>query len=83
MREPTVTQWLPPAVATAAALFAATLSQAQGNDAAALAKAAQNPIADMISLPFQNNTNFDVGPLKKTQNILNIQPVLPVSLNND
>ena len=35
----------------------------------------------MISLPFQNNVNFDVGPLQKTQNVLNIQPVLPFSLN--
>jgi hypothetical protein len=31
----------------------------------------------MISVPFQNNTHFDVGPLDKTQNILNIQPVYP------
>jgi hypothetical protein len=73
----------PCAAAIAAALFVAMPVQAQGNDAAALAKAAQNPIADMISLPLQNNTNFDVGPLKKTQNILNIQPVLPFGLNED
>ena len=46
-----------------------------------LAKAAQNPVANMISLPFQNNTNFNFGPLEKTQNVLNIQPVLPFSLN--
>jgi hypothetical protein len=45
-----------------------------------LAKAAQNPIANMISVPFQNNTNFNVGPEKGTQNILNIQPVIPISL---
>lgn len=49
--------------------------------AADLAKAAQNPIAAMISVPFQNNTNFNVGPDDKTQNILNIQPVIPVDLN--
>ena len=45
-----------------------------------LAKAAQNPIANMISLPFQNNTNFNLGPNNKTQNILNIQPVIPINL---
>ncbi len=56
---------------------------AQGNSASDLAKAAQNPIADMISLPFQNNTNFKFGPLDKTQNVLNIQPVYPVNLNSD
>jgi hypothetical protein len=65
----------------AMALLTAPPSSAQEKGAAELAKAAQNPIADMISLPFQNNTNFDVGPLKKTQNVLNIQPVYPVSLN--
>lgn len=48
-----------------------------------LAKAAQNPIADMISLPFQNNMNFNVGPDEEIQNILNIQPVAPISLNED
>ena len=52
-----------------------------GADVEALAKAAQNPIANMISLPFQNDTNFKVGPQNKTQNILNIQPVYPVDLN--
>lgn len=46
-----------------------------------LAKAAQNPIADMISLPFQYNTNLNVGPQKQTQSVLNIQPVYPVKLN--
>ena len=43
-----------------------------------LAKAAQNPVADLISLPLQNNTNFGIGPDDKTQNILNIQPVYPL-----
>ena len=35
---------------------------AEGNNTQDLAKAAQNPVADMISLPLQNNTNFGVGP---------------------
>ena len=48
-----------------------------------LARAAQNPVASMISLPFQNNTNFNFGPQEKTQNILNIQPVWPFALNDD
>ena len=50
----------------------------QGED---LREAAQNPIADLISLPFQNNTNFDIGRSENTQNVLNIQPVYPVHLN--
>lgn len=48
-----------------------------------LAKAAQNPIASMVSLPLQNNTNFNVGPKDGTQNILNIQPVWPIDVNDD
>ncbi len=44
---------------------------------AELAKAAQNPIANMMSFPFQNNTAYNIGPYSRTQNVLNIQPVLP------
>lgn len=45
--------------------------------------AAQNPIASVISIPFQNNTSADVGPLRGTENVLLIQPVVPFSLNSD
>jgi hypothetical protein len=37
-----------------------------------LAKLAQNPIGNLISVPFQNNTNFNVGPYHAAQDILNI-----------
>ena len=47
-----------------------------------LAQAAQNPVGDLISLPFQNNTNFGFGPYDRTQNVLNIQPVVPISLSS-
>jgi hypothetical protein len=52
-------------------------------DASGLAEKLQNPIADLISLPFQNNTNFNVGPNKGAQDILNIQPVIPIHINSD
>jgi hypothetical protein len=52
------------------------------NSAAALAKAAQNPVASMISVPMQLNLNFDTGPEDDVQMILNLQPVLPISLND-
>ena len=35
----------------------------------------------MYSLPFQNNTTFNVGPRDRTQNVLNIQPVIPIGLS--
>ena len=37
----------------------------------------------MISLPLQNNTNFNFGPRERTQNVLNIQPVVPFDLSDD
>lgn len=46
-----------------------------------LAKDAQNPLANLISIPFQNNVNFGVGPANdQTQDVLNIQPVVPVGV---
>jgi hypothetical protein len=48
-----------------------------------LAKLAQNPVGNLVSVPFQNNTNFNTGPESGTQNILNIQPVIPVHVNED
>jgi hypothetical protein len=48
-----------------------------------LAKLAQNPVGNLISVPFQNNTNFNYGPEKGTQNVLNIQPVIPIEVNAD
>ena len=48
-----------------------------------LQKASQNPIADLVSVPFQGNTNFNTGPFNRTQEILNIQPVVPMHLNED
>ena len=48
-----------------------------------LAKLAQNPVGNLISVPFQNNTNLNFGPEKGTQNVLNIQPVYPTHLSPD
>ena len=48
-----------------------------------LAKETQNPIANLISVPFQNNFNFGIGPNDATQWVLNVQPVIPITLNKD
>jgi hypothetical protein len=61
----------------------ASPASAQEQSTEELAKKAQNPIADLISLPFQSNTNFGVGPFHSPQEILNIQPVIPISINPD
>jgi hypothetical protein len=64
-------------------LASATTSAHAAMSAEELAKLAQNPVGNLISVPFQNNTNFNVGPQDGTQNILNIQPVIPVSINSE
>jgi hypothetical protein len=56
---------------------------AADDDATAIAKKLQNPIGDLYSFPFQNNTNFNTGPHKGTQDILNVQPVIPIHINSD
>lgn len=58
-------------------------SQPVDNQTAELQRKTQNPVSDLISLPFQNNTNFDFGPDNEEQNILNIQPVMPFRLNQE
>ncbi|UCF41085.1 MAG: neuromedin U [Gemmatimonadota bacterium] len=44
-----------------------------------LAQKAANPIADLMSIPFQNNVDFGLGPYDRTRNVLNIQPVIPLA----
>jgi hypothetical protein len=51
------------------------------NTTESLQKATQNPVANLISVPVQNNSNFGIGPYDRTQDVLNIQPVIPVKLN--
>lgn len=65
-----------------ALLFASTpILKAADEDE--LRKAAQNPVASMISVPFQNNILFGVAPDNDTVNVLNIQPVIPFQLNKE
>jgi len=69
--------------ATVSAALLASAPALAALSAEELAKLAQNPIGNLISVPFQNNTNLNFGPEKKTQNVLNIQPVIPVSVSED
>jgi len=75
-------------VALAAVLTLPALAQdqkpgAEGADEEKLRKEAQNPVASLISVPIQENWNFNIGPGDRTQNIMNIQPVIPVTLAQD
>ena len=42
-----------------------------------LSQMAANPLADLMSFPFQNNLNMNYGQFNRNTNILNIQPVIP------
>ncbi len=73
-------------VLTAVLIFfktGAAQQKPEEDQAGDLQKATQNPVASLISVPLQNNTNFGIGPLDRTQNVLNIQPVIPTRVSEN
>lgn len=71
-------------LATASTLMAQETAPAPADDAAELAKKLNNPISALISLPMQSNFDWGAGPTGDGfQYKLNIQPVIPISLNED
>ena len=46
-----------------------------------LAKSVHNPFEDFIKIPFQSTTGFSIGPHHNAGDSLNLQPLLPFSLN--
>jgi hypothetical protein len=71
------------ALSVAVALAAAALPAYAELSEEELAKLVQNPVGNLISIPLQYNGNLNFGPEKGTQSVLNIQPVIPISVNND
>lgn len=63
------------------ALFISTNVMAQSQEE--LAKKLANPVASLISVPFQNNFDRNVGPLEGSKYTLNVQPVIPISLSEN
>lgn len=58
-------------------------AHAQQGDADALAKQLQNPVASLISVPFQLNMDFCICDYNGSRTFMNIQPVVPMGISED
>jgi hypothetical protein len=59
-------------------MVGSVFAQAEGD----MAEESMNPLSTVISVPFENNTLFNVGPSESTVNILNVKPIFPVNLGD-
>ena len=62
---------------------ASTAADDAKDQEAELAKKLQNPVAALISVPFQNNWDFGIGPAHAMKYTCNIQPVVPISISEN
>jgi len=62
-------------------LVAAFPLQSQEHSAQEVADKLSNPVANLISLPIQNNVDYGIGPNNGSKYTINIQPVFPLSFS--
>lgn len=59
----------------------ATAQDKPGASAQELADKLSNPVANMISVPIQNNLDYGIGTYNGSKYTINVQPVIPIQLN--
>ena len=64
-------------------LLALSVPAVAEDSEAELAKKTLNPVASLISVPLQSNWDFGIGPADATKYTLNVQPVIPISINKE
>jgi hypothetical protein len=71
------------AIFSALLLCAMWTSAQDAGSVGELAKKLANPVASLISVPIQTNSDFGIGPLEGSRFTTNVQPVLPIKLSDD
>jgi hypothetical protein len=81
---PSIFQSLAAALGVSVMIAGTAHAQSAGADLDDLAQDLANPLASLISVPFQFNYDENIGPFDDGEKLtMNIQPVLPFSLNDD